>query len=112
MSAVTGIAFLPDIGIAEQNLPGGLKVFRVYGGTFYGELFFLGFIYHMDYQKIPCSTRLFLAILFIRSAHSCFRQICMGIFFTLTISYHYDDLVCASRRGNSGAALRQIVMVA
>ncbi len=64
MSAVTGIAFLPDIGIAEQNLPGGLKVFRVYGGTFYGELFFLGFVYNWITRKFKF-YQLFLAILFI-----------------------------------------------
>ena len=56
MSAVTGTAFLPDIGIAEQSLPGGLKVFRVYGGTFYGELFFLGFIYTWMTKTLPASS--------------------------------------------------------
>ncbi|MCC6865625.1 MAG: hypothetical protein IT280_05635 [Ignavibacteria bacterium] len=64
LSALTGIAFLPDIGIAEQNLPGDLKVFRVYGGTFYGELFFLGFIYQWMVKKFRV-YQLFLAILFI-----------------------------------------------
>jgi hypothetical protein len=45
LSSLTGIAFLPEIGIEKQSLPGGLEVFRVYGGTFFGEIFFLGFIY-------------------------------------------------------------------
>jgi len=64
LSAITGIAFLPEIGIAEQNLPGGLKVFRVYGGTFYGELFFLGFIYQWMTKRFRV-YQLFLTILFI-----------------------------------------------
>jgi len=64
LSALTGIAFLPDIGISEQDLPGGLKVFRVYGGTFYGELFFLGFIYLWITKKFRL-YQLFLVILFI-----------------------------------------------
>lgn len=64
MSAVTGIAFLPDIGISEQSLPGGLKVFRVYGGTFYGELFFLGFFYIWMTKKFRF-YQLLLAVLFI-----------------------------------------------
>ncbi len=64
LSAITGIAFLPEIGIAEQNLPGGLKVFRVYGGTFYGELFFLGFIYQWMTKRFRV-YQLLLTILFI-----------------------------------------------
>jgi len=46
ISAVTGVAFLPDISIVQQILPGGLKVWRVYGGTFFGEFFFLGIIFY------------------------------------------------------------------
>jgi hypothetical protein len=45
LSALTGVAFMPDIGIDKQELPGGLKVYRVFGGTFFGEFFFLYFIY-------------------------------------------------------------------
>ena len=63
-SALTGIAFLPDIGISEQSLPGGLKVFRVFGGTFYGELYFMGFIYLWITKRFRI-YQLFLAILFI-----------------------------------------------
>ncbi|MGA2667400.1 MAG: hypothetical protein ABSF32_00630 [Ignavibacteria bacterium] len=45
ISALTGIAFLPVTYIIKQYLPGGLEVYRVYGGTFFGEIFFIGFIY-------------------------------------------------------------------
>ncbi len=83
MSAVTGIAFLPDIGIAEQNLPGGLKVFRVYGGTFYGELFFLGFIYTWMTKKFR-TYQLFLAILFIIPHILAFGR-SAWVYFSLTI---------------------------
>lgn len=64
LSALTGRAFLPDIGISEQNLSGGLKVFRVYGGTFYGELFFLGFIYQWMTKRIR-AYQIILVILFV-----------------------------------------------
>lgn len=64
ISAVTGVVIMPDTGIVEQSLPGGLKVFRVYGGTFYGELFFLGFIYYWITKKFRL-YQLFLVILFI-----------------------------------------------
>jgi hypothetical protein len=43
LSAITGVAFLPDVSIYKQVLPGGLEVNRVYGGTFFGESFFLIF---------------------------------------------------------------------
>ncbi len=45
LTSVTGRAFLPGLDIVKQSMPGGLQVLRVYGGTFWGELFFLGFIY-------------------------------------------------------------------
>lgn len=45
ISAVTGTVLLPSTYVIKQYLPGGFEVYRVYGGTFYGELFFLGFIY-------------------------------------------------------------------
>ncbi len=64
LSAVTGVTFLPDTSIVKQTLPGGLEVYRVYGGTFYGELFFLGFIYYWITKRFRL-YQLFLAILFI-----------------------------------------------
>jgi hypothetical protein len=45
LTALTGIAFLPGVMIISQELPGNLVVYRVYGGTFFGDTFFLGFIY-------------------------------------------------------------------
>ena len=50
-SAITGVAFLPDIEIVKQDLPGGLKVWRVFGGTFYGEVFMLGIIFYWNEYK-------------------------------------------------------------
>lgn len=83
LSAVSGIAFLPDIGIAEQNLPGGIKVFRVYGGTFYGELFFLGFIYIWMTKKFR-AYQLLLTILFIIPHILAFGR-SAWVYFTITI---------------------------
>lgn len=107
MSAVTGIAFLPDIGIAEQNLPGGLKVFRVYGGTFYGELFFLGFIYIWITKKFRV-YQVFLAVLFILPHILAFGR-SAWIYFTLTITIMM--IWYAIKKREFRAALRQIVVV-
>jgi len=82
-SSITGIAFLPDIGISEQNLPGGLKVYRVFGGTFYGELFFMGFIYQWITKRFKI-YQLFLAILFIIPHVLAFGR-AAWIYLTLTI---------------------------
>ncbi|MEO8513380.1 MAG: hypothetical protein ABI543_07470 [Ignavibacteria bacterium] len=45
ITALTGIPFLPDVSIIMQQLPGDIQVFRVFGGTFYGEIYFLGIVY-------------------------------------------------------------------
>lgn len=108
MSALTGIAFLPDIGIAEQNLPGGLKVFRVYGGTFYGELFFLGFIYTWITKKFK-TYQLFLAILFIIPHILAFgRSAWIYFSFTVVVMLIWHALRVKEFR----TVLRQIVIVA
>ena len=108
MSALTGIAFLPDIGIAEQNLPGGLKVFRVYGGTFYGELFFLGFIYTWITKKFK-TYQLFLAVLFIIPHILAFgRSAWIYFSFTTVVMLIWHAL----REKEFRTVLRQIVIVA
>jgi hypothetical protein len=64
LTALTGVAFLPGVDIVKQTLPGGLKVLRVYGGTFYGEVFFVGFIYKWITDKFRL-YQLPLVILFV-----------------------------------------------
>ena len=107
MSAVTGIAFLPDIGIAEQNLPGGLKVFRVYGGTFYGELFFLGFIYQWITKKFRL-YQLFLSIIFIFPHILAFGR-SAWVYFALTVVIMM--IWYAIKKREFRMAFRQIVVV-
>ncbi len=64
LSYITGIALMPDTSIEIQNLPGGLQVNRVFGGTFYGELFFLGFIFKWITDRVRL-YQVFLAMLFV-----------------------------------------------
>jgi hypothetical protein len=63
LSALTGIAFIPDVSIVTQSLPGGISVFRVYGGTFYGEFFMLGIIYLWITKKFKF-WQIFVVMLF------------------------------------------------
>ncbi len=62
LSSFTGVAFLPEIGIEKQNLPGGFQVYRVYGGTFYGEFLFLGFVFQWMSSKIRWYQVLLVAL--------------------------------------------------
>lgn len=107
MTAVTGIAFLPDVGISEQNLPGGLKVLRVYGGTFYGELFFLGFIYTWITKKFRL-YQLGLAIIFIFPHILAFGR-SAWVFLSLTIIIMMTWY--AIKKKEFRMAFRQIIVV-
>lgn len=64
LTALTGIAFLPDLNIIRQPLPGDIVVYRVFGGTFFGEFFFLGFIYYWITKRFRV-YQLFAALLFV-----------------------------------------------
>lgn len=107
LSALTGIAFLPDIGISEQSLPGGLKVFRVYGGTFYGELFFLGFIYQWITKRFRF-YQLILVILFIIPHILAFGR-AAWLYFVITIIMIL--VWYALKKKEFRLAFRQIVIV-
>jgi hypothetical protein len=63
MTALTGTAFLPDVEIITQKLPGDLEVYRVYGGTFFGEFFLFGFIYLWITKRFKL-YQLFFVVLF------------------------------------------------
>jgi hypothetical protein len=64
LSALTGVALMPDIGVEKANIPGGFKVYRVFGGTFFGEFFFLAFVFQWITDKFKF-WQLPLAVLFI-----------------------------------------------
>jgi len=64
ITALTGIPLSPDVSIIRQKLPGDLEVFRVYGSTFYGEMFLFGLIYYWTSKKFKVG-QIFLVILFI-----------------------------------------------
>ena len=64
ITALTGIPFLPDVSIVRQRLTGDIEVFRVYGGTFYGEVFFLGIVYYWITNRFRL-WQMFLVVLFL-----------------------------------------------
>lgn len=64
LSALTGIPFLAGISITRQLISDNIEVFRVYGGTFFGELYFLGIVYFWITKKFRM-WQIFLVVLFV-----------------------------------------------
>lgn len=92
LTATTGVSFLPGAQIVSQNLPGGLKVYRVFGGTFYGEFFFLGFIYKWLTDKFRL-YQLPLVVLFVLPHILAFgRSAWVGLVYTILCMYLYTFL--------------------
>jgi hypothetical protein len=107
LSAISGIAFLPGMGIATQDIPGGFQVYRVYGGTFYGEFFFLAFIYIWLTQKFRF-YQLILVVLFVLPHILAFGRSAWAFFaFTIIIMLLWNTL----RKRNFIVILRQILVL-
>ncbi len=92
LSALTGIPFLPDVSIFKQRLPGDIEVFRVYGGTFFGELFYLGFVYYWITKRFRF-WQIFLVVLFIIPHILAFgRSAWAGFGFTILLMIVFNSL--------------------
>jgi hypothetical protein len=92
LTALTGIPFLPDVSIFKQRLPGDIEVFRVYGGTFFGELFYLGFVYYWITRKFRW-WQMVLVILFIIPHILAFgRSAWAGFAFTILLMIVFNSL--------------------
>lgn len=106
LSSFTGTAYLPDINIVKQTLPGGFKIYRVYGGTFYGEMFFLGYIYFWITKKFK-PHQLIIVLIFMLPHILAFGR-GAWIFFTFAISVIF--LWNTLKNKSLKMALKQIVM--
>lgn len=63
-SYILGVALLPEISIVQTDVPGGYQVNRIFGGTFFGEYFFLGFVFQWITDKVR-PYQVVLALIFI-----------------------------------------------
>jgi len=107
ITALTGIPFLPDVSIIKQRLPGDIEVFRVFGGTFYGELFFLGIIYYWITKKFRL-WQMSLVILFIVPHILAFGRLAwVGFIFTILVMI----VVNSMNKRNYHILLRQAVLM-
>lgn len=107
LSALTGIPFLPEVSIYRQRLPGDIEVFRVYGGTFFGELFYLGFVYYWITNKFRF-WQLALVILFVIPHILAFgRSAWAGFAFTILLMIVFNSL----KKKNFKILFRQAIIL-
>lgn len=107
LTALTGIPFLPDVSIIKQRLPGDIEVYRVFGGTFFGELFFLGIVYYWITKKFR-TWQIGLAALFIFPHILAFGRLAwVGFAFTILVMILINSL----NKKNYHLLLRQAVLL-
>ena len=107
LTALSGIAFLPDVTLVQQNLPGGLKVWRVFGGTFYGELFMLGIIYYWNEYKFKLVHVPFVIIFGLPHILAFGR----GTWIFLVFAISFITIWSTFKKRDFKTAVRQVVMV-
>ncbi len=107
ITALTGIPFLPDVSIIKQRLPGDIEVYRVFGGTFFGELFFLGIIYYWITKRFRF-WQMGLVVLFIIPHILAFGRLAwVGFIFTILLMI----LINSMNKRNYQLLLRQAVLL-
>ena len=107
LTALTGIPFLPDVSIVRQRLPGDIEVFRVFGGTFFGEMFFLGIVYYWITKRFR-AWQLGLVALFVIPHILAFGRLAwVGFVFTILIMILLNSL----NKKNYQILFRQAVLL-
>jgi hypothetical protein len=107
ITALTGIAFLPDVSIIKQMLPGDIEVFRVFGGTFYGELFFLGIVYYWITKQFRFWQMGLVALFIIPHILAFGRLAWVGFVFTILVII----LINSMNKKNYQILLRQAILL-
>lgn len=107
LSALTGIPFLPDVSIYKQRLPGDIEVFRVFGGTFFGELFYLGIVYYWITRRFRL-WQLPLVVLFVVPHILAFgRSAWVSFAFTILLMIVFNSL----KKKNFKLLFRQAIIL-
>ncbi len=107
LTALTGIPFLPDVSIIKQQLPGDIQVYRVYGGTFYGEYFFLGIIYYWITKRFRFWQMGLVALFVIPHILAFGRLAWVGFVYTILLMILLNSL----NKRNYHLLLRQAVIL-
>lgn len=107
ITALTGIAFLPDVSIIKQRLPGDIEVFRVFGGTFFGELFFLGIVYYWITKQFRLWQMGLVALFIIPHILAFGRLAWVGFIFTILVIIFINSM----NKRNYQILLRQAILL-
>ncbi|MCX7878596.1 MAG: hypothetical protein N2510_08170 [Ignavibacteria bacterium] len=107
LSALTGIPFLPDVSIYKQKLPGDIEIFRVYGGTFFGEMFFLGFVYYWITRRFVVWQLIFVILFVIPHVLAFGRLAWVGFVFTILTMLLMNSL----KKRQFKVLFRQLVII-
>lgn len=107
ISALTGIPLLPEVSIISQRLPGDIVVYRVFGGTFFGEMFFFGIVYYWITKRFRV-WQIFFAFLFILPHVLAFGRLAWASFaFTIFVMVILNSL----NKRNFKLLFRQVVIL-
>jgi len=107
ITALTGIPFLPDVSIISQRLPGEIIVYRVFGGTFFGDLIFLGIIYYWVTKRFRI-WQIFFAFLFVLPQVLAFGRFAWAyLAFTIFLMIILNSLI----KRNFKLIFRQVVIL-
>jgi hypothetical protein len=104
LSSLTGNAYLPDVTIIKQTIPGGFKIYRVYGGTFFGEVFFLGYIYFWITKKFKPKQLLIVALFILPQILAFGRGAWIYFIFTISAMFIWNTF----KKKNFKTVLKQI----
>lgn len=107
ITALTGIPFLPDVSIIKQRLPGDIEIYRVYGGTFFGEMFFLGIVYYWITKRFRIWQMGLVALFIIPHILAFGRLAWVGFAFTILVMILINSL----NKKNYHLLLRQAVIL-
>jgi hypothetical protein len=78
--------------VIRQRLPGDLEVFRVFGGTFYGELFFLGFVHYWITKRFRMWQMFFVVLFVFPHVLALGRMAWLGFVFTIFVMIVLNSL--------------------
>jgi len=107
LTALTGVPFLPDVSIIMQQLPGDIQVFRVFGGTFYGEMYFLGIVYFWITKRFRFWQMGLVALFLIPHILAFGRLAWVGFAFTVLVMIVLNSM----NKRNYKILLRQAVLL-
>ncbi len=106
-TSLSGVALLPDVTVVKQTLPGGFQIYRVFGGTFYGDMFFLGYIFFWITNKFKPYQLLIVALFVLPHILAFGRGAWIFFVFVICMMFLWNIL----KKKNFKVFLRQLAII-